>query len=261
GHLINAAAFAKSHLPDNCKAIYGIQALRKRAQMFSGETPVCMLVYTRINLATDTTEIQFHYGTGARARNNRWMPLSEGLIWLAKQRDITSDEVWLRDNFETQTRKFLAETRENDPQAVVLVDWGTLRGLWRNLTDENLHNAPSLGNLPLAQAFPEMSFVRVRYGFNAKVNVRGKSTNYYEAIRYEGTSKVLTGDTYSDEYTTTTQRLVEITEPTSGIYRAHHFIGMMTPRKTSPTKRGLSCLPLYTNVQKGQGRRRNRIDF
>ena len=250
GHLINAAAFAKSHLPDNCKAIYGIQALRKRAQMFSGETPVSMLVYTRINLATDTTEIQFHYGTGARTRNNSWMPLSEGLIWLAKQRDITSDEVWLRDNFETQTRKFLAETLENDPQAVVLVDWGTLQGLWRNLTDENLHNAPSLGNLPLAQAFPEMSFVRVRYGFNAKVNVRGKSTNYYEAIRYEGTSKVLTGDTYSDEYTTTTQRLVEITEPTSGTYRAHHFIGMMTPRKTSPTKRGLSCFRSVTRMSK-----------
>ena len=250
GHLINAAAFAKSHLPDNCKAIYGIQALRKRAQMFSGETPVSMLVYTRINLATDTTEIQFHYGTGARTRNNSWKPLSEGLIWLAKQRDITSDEVWLRDNFESQTRKFLAETCENDPQAVVLVDWGTLQGLWRNLSDENLHNAPSLGNLPLLQAFPEMSFVRVRYGFNAKVNVRGKSTNYYEAIRYEGTSKVLTGDTYSDEYTTTTQRLVEITEPTFGTYRAHHFIGMMTPRKTSPTKRGLSCFRSVTRMSK-----------
>lgn len=250
GHLINAGAFAKSHLPDNCKAIYGIQALRKRAQMFSGETPVSMLVYTRINLATDTTEIQFHYGVGARIRNNNWMPLSEGLIWLAKQRDITSDEVWLRDNFEAQTRKFLAETQGNDPQAVVLVDWGTLQGLWRNLTDENLHNAPSLGTLPLMQAFPEMSFVRVRYGFNAKVNVRGKSTNYYEAIRYEGTAKVLTGDTYSDEYTTTTQRLVEITEPTSGAYRAHHFIGMMTPRKTSPTKRGLSCFRSVTRMSK-----------
>ncbi len=250
GHLINAAAFAKNHLPDNCKAVYGIQALRKRAQMFSGETPVSMLVYTRINLATDTTEIQFCYGTGARTRNNSWMPLSEGLIWLAKQRDITSDEVWLRGNFETQTRKFLAETRENDPQAVVLVDWGTLQGLWRNLTDENLQNAPSLGNLPLAQAFPEMSFVRVRYGINAKVNVRGKSTSYYEAIRYEGTSKVLTGDTHSDEYTTTIQRLVEITEPTSGTYRAHHFIGMMTPRKTSPTKRGLSCFRSVTRMSK-----------
>lgn len=250
GHLINAGAFAKSHLPDNCKAIYGIQALRKRAQMFSGETPVSMLVYTRINLATDTTEIQFHYGTGSRTRNNNWMPLSEGLIWLAKQRDITSDEVWLRDNFEAQTRKFLAETQENDPQAVVLVDWGTLAGLWRNLTDDSLHIAPSLGNLRLAQAFPEMSFVRVRYGSNAKVNVRGKSTTYYEAIRYEGTSKVLTGDTYSDEYTTTTQRLVEIIEPTSGEYRAHHFIGMMTPRKTSPTKRGLSCFRSVTRMSK-----------
>lgn len=260
GHVINVNEFAKDRIPSGCKAIYGIQALRKNAQKYSGETPVCMLVYSRINLTNDTTEVQYHYGSGSRIHCSAWMPLSEGLIWLASQRSITSDETWLRANFETQTRNFLIETQEADTQAVVLIDWGTLRGLWKDLSDDNLRTAPKLGNLPLKQAFSQMSFIRVRYGFDAKISVRGISTTFYEAIRYEGASKVLTGNVYKDAYATTTKRLVEITakapEPTAAdSYLPSHFIGMMTPRKTSQGKRGLSCfrsVSLMNRVGKNQ---------
>lgn len=252
GHLINASAFARNHVPVSCQAIYGVQALRKRAQMFSGETPVSMLVYTRINLSTNTTEVRFHYGVGTRNATSQWMPLSEGLIWLAGQRDITSDESWLKDNFEPQTRALLDTISQSDPKAVVLLDWGTLAGLWKALSDESLRNAPTLGQLRLEQMFPDMSFVRVRYGLNAKINVRGKSTTYYEEVRYgpEGTTKTFTGNTYLDEYITTTQRLIEITERGSDAYRVNHFIGVMTPRKTSQSKRGLSCFHSVSRLSK-----------
>jgi hypothetical protein len=258
GHVINVAEFARDRIPSGCKAIYGIQALRKNAQKYSGETRVSMLVYSRINLSNETTEVQYHYGSGARIHYSNWMPLSEGLIWLASQRTITSDDRWLAANFETQTRKFLIETQESDPQAVVLIDWGTLPGLWKNLTDDNLRSAPALGNLLLKQAFSQMSFVRIRYGIDAKISIRGKSTTFYEAIRYEAASKVLTGNVYRDEYATTTKRLVEITAgatAAAGSYRASHFIGMMTPRKTSQGKRGLSSfrsVSLMNRVGKGQ---------
>ena len=243
GHVINAAEFAKDRVPAGCKAIYGIQALRKNAQRFSGEKSVSILVYSRINLSKDATEVQYHYGSGSQIKCSNWMHLSEGLIWLACQRSITSDERWLVANFEIQTRKFLTETQQNDPKAVVFIDWGTMQGLWKNLTDDNLRSAPTLGNVPLKQAFPQMSFLRIRYGINAKISIRGISTTYYEAIRYEAAAKVLTGNVYRDDYATTTKRLVEITfdaPAAPGAYRPAHFIGMMTPRKTSQGKRGLS---------------------
>lgn len=253
GHIIDASKFAKDRVPDGCKFIYGIQALRKNAQRFSGETPVCMFIFSRINLETDTTEIQFRYGRGSQIANSPWHPLSEGLIWLAGQRDINSDERWLRANFEDLTRDFLIETQKTDPHAVVLLDWGTLSGLWRALSDEKLNlEAPALGNLPLKTAFPLMSFVRIRYGINARISVRGRRTNYYEAFRYgDATSKELT-NLYRDDYVTSTKQLVEIKESSgqSGAYHASHFIGMMTPRKTSQSKRGLSSFRSVTLMNK-----------
>lgn len=243
GHIIDASKFAKDRIPNDCRFVYGLQALRKNAQRFSGETPVCMLVVSRINLETDTTEVQFRYGRGNQLAKSPWQPLSEGLIWLAGQRDINSDERWLKANFEEQTREFLIDTQQSEPSAVVLLDWGTLSGLWKSLTDEQLNSGtPTLGSVVLKSAFPQMSFVRIRYGIKAKISVRGRRTNYYEAFRYgDATSRELT-NLYRDDYVTSTKQLVEITEESDrlGAYRATHFIGMMTPRKTSQSKRGLS---------------------
>jgi hypothetical protein len=253
GHIIDASKFAIDRIPDGCKFVYGIQALRKNAQRFSGETPVCMFIHSRINLDTDTTEVQFRYGRGSQIAKSQWQPLSEGLIWLAGQRDINSDERWLKANFEELTRDFLIETQQTDPNAVVLLDWGTLSGLWKALADERLTlEAPTLGNLPLKTAFPLMSFVRIRYGIKAQISVRGRRTSYYEAFRYgNATSKELT-NLYRDDYVTSTKQLVEIKECSGqpGSYQASHFIGMMTPRKTSQSKRGLSSFRSVTLMNK-----------
>lgn len=251
GHIIDAAKFAKDRIPSGCRFVYGIQALRKNAQRFTGETPVCMFVHSRINMDTDTTEVQFRYGRGSQVAKSAWKPLSEGLIWLAGQRDINSDERWLRANFEDQTREFLIETQQTEPNAVVLVDWGTVSGLWKALTDERLNaESPTLGGLTLKNAFPQMSFVRIRYGIKAKISVRGRRTNYYEAFQYgDATSKELT-NVYRDNYVTSTKQLVEIIESDKKSDGVQHFIGMMTPRKTSQSKRGLSSFRSVTLMNK-----------
>ena len=242
GYIIGAREFVTGCLGSATPAfVYGIQALRKNAQQYSGEQPVCMAVYTRLRLDTNVTEIQFGYKEGNATKRSSWMKLSDGLIWLGCQRQMQGDEDWLLAEFAGMTVQVLQEAHEEDPRAIVMINWDTLPKLWKELTDENLsrNDHVTIGHVKLPMAFPMMSFVRLR-SRGAKLALRVHSETAFEGYR-EGTTLAPTGELYADAYTTTLKRLIEINPHDDKSTRHGHFIGVMSYRKTTQIKRGLSC--------------------
>ncbi|MFZ4538535.1 RNaseH domain-containing protein, partial [Propionivibrio sp.] len=243
GYVIGTKEFVDGKLAEanRPKAIYGIQALRKKAQRFSGEQAVCMVIYSRLMIESGVTEISFCYQENNRTQRSPWMKLSSGLIWLGTQRQIQGDEKWLRQEFEGVTTKAFSDIQTDDPRAVVFIDWETTRGLWRGINDVNLtaSGTPKIGHLDMATAFPLMSFVRLRYGWAAPMALRGWSKTVYEGWRDEN-SRIATGEFFTDEYATTVKQLIEI-NPAPTARNHSHFIGVMSYRKTSQVKRGKSC--------------------
>src|SRR6185369_12194006 len=104
----------------------------------------------------------------------------------------------------------LTEAQVDDPSAIVFVDWGTVKGLWKDLRDEDLKaGAPTrIGHLVIKDAFKTMSFVRIRYGKDAQVPLRSRSRIVYEAMT-EGASRP-SGELYTDDYAVTLKQLVEV---------------------------------------------------
>jgi hypothetical protein len=237
GYVIGAASFVTSQMGSAFppKYVYGIQAIRTRSQRYSGETPVSMAIYSRLSLSNNTTEISFGYRDSTGPHRSDWMKLAAGLIWLGRQRTIVSDDDWLRTEFVPFTIAVLFEAQKEDPNALVFVDWGTVKGLWKDLRDENLQadSNPQIGDIVLKDAFSTMSFVRIRYGKDAQIPLRSRSRSVYE-IKTEG------GELYTDDYAVTLKQLVEVAADKKVVGRAH-FIGVMSPRKTFQLKRGKSC--------------------
>ena len=242
GYVIGAKDFVAGQIDEDHrpKSIYGIQALRKQAQRYSGEQPVSMVVFSRLNLKSNVTEMNFTYVASLQTRQSGWMPLSQSLIWLGCQRVNEGNEDWLRAEFTNSTLRMLCEIQKQDPCAIVLIDWGTLAGLWKDLTDESLQKRnPRIGHLDLAVAFPSMSFARLRYGRDAQIAVRSWSKTTYEGFREEA-SREPTGEYFDDGYAVTVKQLIEI-DPDPAVLQRGHFIGVMSARKTFQLKRGMSC--------------------
>ena len=242
GYVIAAKDFVNDQIDEEWmpKSIYGIQALRKQAQQYSGETPVSMIIYSRLNLASNVTEFNFTYRAADQTRSSGWKPLSQSLIWLGCQRNIDSDEVWLKNEFQSCTIKMLQTIRDEDPKAVIFIDWATLSGLWREITDANLLKSTArIGHIELASAFPSMSFVRIRYGRDAMIPLRSWTKTTYEGFREEA-SRQSTGEYFDDVYAGTVKQLVEL-NPSEQDPQRGHFIGIMGPRSTNQLKRGQSC--------------------
>lgn len=242
GYIIGAREFVTGCMGSATpEFVYGIQALRKNAQQYSGEQPVCMAVYTRLRLDTNVTEIQFGYKEGNATKRSPWMKLSDGLIWLGCQRQMQGDEDWLLAEFAGMTVQVLQEAHGEDPRAIVMINWDTLPKLWKELTDENLsrNDHIAIGHIKLSMAFPMMSLVRLR-SRGAKLALRVRSETAFEGYR-EGTTLAPTGELYADAYTTTLKRLIEINPHDGESSRRGHFIGVMSYRKTTQIKRGLSC--------------------
>ena len=242
GYVIGANDFVAGQLEEDHRphSIYGIQALRKQAQRYSGETAVCMIIYSRLNLQTCITEVSFVYKAAGGTRKSDWMPLARGLVWLGCQRNMEGDEAWLKIEFKRSTITALTEVRAHDPRAIVFVDWGTVAGLWSELTDASLlKKAPALEHVDLASNFPQMSFARLRYGRDAKMPLRSWSKTIFEGFREEA-SRAATGAYFEDGYAVTVKQLVEINPDPSEPGRGH-FVGVMSPRKTFQLKRGKSC--------------------
>lgn len=251
GVVLGTQAFAASRLPAPLPhAIYGIQVVRSRAKNFTSESSVSFLLFTRLVIATGTTEVQFAYRTANKTVRKAWVPLNEGLRWLGSQRQITSDEVWVKENFAGQVKSVLGELAQSDPRAVVLIDWSTVGGLWSGINDSNLvaGNAPRvmLDGVNLASACPKMTFVRLRSNRDATMSLRKRSTMLYEAWKNEP-ALAPTGDVVEETYTTTLKSIVEInaSEAEGSAAKAgvgpHHYLMVMGYRKTVQILRGMSC--------------------
>ena len=251
GVVLGTQAFAASRLPEPLpNAIYGIQVVRSRAKNFTSESSVSFLLFTRLMIATGTTEVQFAYRTGNKTLRKAWVPLNEGLRWLGSQRQITSDEVWVKEHFAGQVRSVLGELAQSAPRAVVLIDWSTVGGLWSGINDSNLVAGGTprvmLDGANLATACPKMTFVRLRSNRDATMSLRKRSTMLYEAWKNEP-ALAPTGDVVEEIYTTTLKSIVEInaSEAEGRAAKAgvgpHHYLMVMGYRKTVQILRGMSC--------------------
>ncbi len=229
--------------------IYGVQVLRKERQQYTGEIPVSMLVYTRLRLADNITQICFSYKSGSKTMRSDWKPLSEGLIWLGALRENTGDDAWLKEHFARQTLEVLTQADGLDPGAIVMIDWGTVGGLWKDLGDADLKKArPTLLGQSLATSFPNLTLLRLRYGMGAHLPLRSISRTLYATENEVGAPAVV-GQSYTDVYATPKAQLAEL-YPDKSSKDLSHFVCVMGARNTFQLKRGLSCYRSVTRMKK-----------
>lgn len=224
------------------RAVYGIQAIRSRARARSGESGVTFILYSRLVVETGVTEVQFVYRGAGGNKSTEWMPLSVGLQWLGSQRALSEgDDRWLKESFVGSTKEMLARANEEDPRAIVMIDWASVGGLWRGIRDEDLSPdaTPVLDRLPLSY-FSGMSFVRVRRGMDTLSMRTAVKASYEGWSLIEGRTR--TGEVQIDSYFSTGKNLVEVTDEMLAADKPFgHFIATMGYAKTVQVKRGFSC--------------------
>ncbi|MDX8126444.1 RNaseH domain-containing protein [Methylomonas sp. OY6] len=237
-------------------AIYGVQAVRSRAQSRSGQTGVNFMLYSRIIVDNGTTEVRIGYRDGPRNQITDWMPLAKGLSWMGCQRRLQDgDSNWLKAAFTDLTRQALLNIAESDPKAIVLIEWESVRSLWRGISDVDLgsSNSPRLDSANLAQ-FTNMTFIRLRRGSDT-LSLRTMVKTAFRGWKEVSGERVDTGDINLDTYVTTDMRLVQIAEESmSEDRRFGHYIASMGYAKTVQVKRGFSCyraMPRMCRMGKG----------
>ncbi len=245
GAVLEVREFVRKHLPEHRvpKAIYGVQAVRSRARVRSGQSDAHFLLYSRTLVENGLTQARL---AAQSVPLTDWMPLSAALAWVGAQRALCdSDARWLESAFKPTTRQCLNEIGKEDPQAVVLIDWGSVQRLWKGIRDEDLTSSatPSLDNLKLPALGSDMTFVRLRRGADT-LSLRTAVQTQFEGWRERQGERSSIGEIRSDTYVTTEARLVQLTlaggqggEPTKGA----HFVGSPGYPKTVQVKRGLSC--------------------
>ncbi|KQZ35113.1 hypothetical protein ASD58_28275 [Duganella sp. Root1480D1] len=243
GVVFGVEDFIKGLLPTATpKSIYGIQAIRSRARAMSGESSVCFVLLTRLIVSTGITEIRIVYRSG-KNKVTEWMPLSSGLNWIGRMRTLQeSDDRWLRANFSSVIRDELVAVQSEDPNAVVMIDWRTVSGLWKGIRDEDLtFGPPMLDALPLTK-LRGMTFIRLRRGDDT-MSLRGAKTSIFKAWKqFPDGSRDQLGEQTAESYYTTERNIVEIVSPKSNdSSQQRHFIASMGYAKTVQIPRGLSC--------------------
>lgn len=230
-------------------AVYGVQAVRSRSQYRSGQTGVNFLLFSRTVIQTGRTEIKIVHREGQQDKTTGWMQLAAGLSWIGTQRRLQDgDDRWLRTTFSGATRDILVEISAADPNAIVLLDWSSLRGLWRGISDVDLGvgNAPRLDDTVLS-AFAGITLVRLRRGSDT-LSLRSTVRTFYEGWKDDVHGRSSTGEVISDAYMTTDMRLVEVADAAASPERQFgHFVASMGYAKTVQVKRGFSC---YRNTRR-----------
>lgn len=244
GAVFGVQAFVERLLPEHIpEAIYGIQAVRSRAQSRSGQTGVNFILYSRLVVESGKTEVRVGYRAGSHSQITDWMPLAQGLAWMGSQRRLQDgDANWLKISFADLTRKTLLDIAEHDPKAVVLIEWDSVRSLWKGISDVDLGsgNPPRLDAANLAQ-FKNMAFVRLRRGTET-LGLRTLVKTTFKGWKESNGVRSDTGEIQPDTYVTTNMRLVEIVEDSLQEDRCFgHYIASMGYPKTVQIKRGLSC--------------------
>lgn len=241
GIVFGVDAFVEACLGDaKPKAIYGVQVVRSQAQAFTQEQPASLIVFTRLDVATGVASVRFVVRHNKQTKGTEWQPLNAGLQWLGSQRQLTGDERWLKDNFADETRKALGAIGEDDPRAIVMVDWSTVRGLWKDLTDESLSSSTTarvvLDDVDFRLHYPEMTILRLRFDRNATMVMRWvRSTIFEEVLQVQSQLKA-THQTVEHHRATTCKTVVALDNTPYS-----HYLMMMGYRDTVHTKRGLSC--------------------
>lgn len=233
------------------KYVVGVQVVRSRARRRSAEDDVSFILYTRLSLRTGLVEVKIACRLGAKDTTTEWMDLAKGLRWLGGQRTIVSNEVWIREAFQTQTRSMLAKLKSEDERAIVLIDWMRLGSLWPQLRDDNLCEIASgsifLGSADLSIACPGMTFVRLRSSRDTSMSIRRVTTKLYEGWATGAQGLEATGEVYTERYMGPAHEIVEVLSPDSkgrdkaGRWSNRHYLQVMRYRRTVQLQRGYSC--------------------
>jgi hypothetical protein len=243
--------------------VLGIQALRTRARRRSAESDVTFILYSRLSLRTGLVEVRVACRIGRKDTLTDWMDLASGLRWLGAQRHIASNENWIRDNFQVQTRSVLAQLKPQDGRTIVLIDWDRLKNLWPNLRDESLcESSPGvlmLASTDLSIACPDMTFVRLRNSRETSMTMRLLVTKLYSGWAANGQAYEPTGDTYTERYLGPAHEIVEVTSPDTrqrtrpGRIGNRHYLQVMRYRRTVQLQRGYSCYRSSERMKKIDG--------
>jgi hypothetical protein len=233
------------------KYVYGIQALRSNARNYSGELNVSFLLFTRLNVKTGKSQVRFVYRKKRSTQRTEWLEFSEGLKWLGSQRQLESDEIWLKASAAEQVRFWLGEIADDDPRALVLIDWSSMASLWKGISDEDLTfgGGPLIDGRNIASVCPEMTLVRLRRNGRA-LSLRTLNTFLFARLRTERADFAgqRTGESYTDSYATTTKRIVAVTERKGD--GVAHYIQSMKYRRTAQPVRGQSCYRTMERMQR-----------
>jgi hypothetical protein len=245
------------------KHVFGIQALRSRARRRSAESNVTFILYTRLSLQTGLVAVRIACRIGKKDTLTDWMDLASGLRWLGSQRQIASNEGWIKGAFQQQTRSVLAQLKTEDAHAIVLIDWDRLKNLWPNLRDESLCESACgtlmLGPPDLAQACPGMTFVRLRSSRETSMTMRLLVTKLYEGWVSNGQAYESTGEVYTERYLGPAHEIVEVLAPDAkdrakpGRTGNRHYLQVMRYRRTVQLQRGYSCYRSSERMKKIDG--------
>lgn len=231
--------------------VCGVQTVRSRARRFSGEENVSFILYSRLSLVTGLVDIKIACRLGKKDTTTDWMPLATGLRWLGSQRNIASDERWLRDAFQPQTRAMLSQLKSEDERAIVLLDWQRLGGLWQQVRDDLLSESPPgsmmLGTIDLSIVCPGMTFMRLRSTRESSMTIRTLTTKLYEGWTSRPQGLEATGEVYTERYLTAAHEILEVIASDAqervkpGRTSNRHYLQVMRNRDTMQLLRGFSC--------------------
>lgn len=253
GAVFGVQRFVHGCLSENApKAIFGVQAIRSPARAFTQEQRVSLIVFTRLDTASGATSVSFAYRKNARVLTTEWQPLNEGLQWLGSQRQLSGDEGWLKDNFAAVTRKMLGKIGDENRHAVVLVDWSTVAGLWKEISDHALISNPRRGifldGTDLGR-FEKLTILRLRADRNATMVMRWVNTTKFDEWRSEP-EPTPTRTTVEEQYATTYKTAVALDGGTASALP--HYLVVMGYRNTVQTKRGMSCFRPRSRISRNK---------
>jgi len=241
-----------NHLP--C-CIYGIQVIYSRAQRRSGQKNIEFILYSRLVIETGKTEVRFAYYEAGKNLSTDWMPLEQGLTWLGSQRRIQdSPKDWVRNNFEGYTIGFINELKKNDPHAIVMVDWQTVRSLWRGITDGHINTGkpPQLGELDLTR-LSDMTFIRIRHGRDT-ITLRSEISEVYKRLDDRAQDSEDNWEIKKSGYMAAMKSIVQINNPhCAQNFNCGHYIGSMGYPNTVQLPRGLSCYRKTARMKEEKG--------
>ena len=231
--------------------VVGIQVVRSRARRRSAEGDVSFILYSRLSLTSGLVQVKIACQVGKQDHATEWLDLASGLRWLGAQRAIASNEAWIREAFQNQTRGMLAKLKAEDPRAIVLIDWMRLGKIWPQLRDDQLCEvAPGsifLGSTDLSSACPDMTFVRLRSSRDTSMTIRRLTTKLYEGWVTGPQGLEPTGEVYTERYMGPAHEIIEVVGSDAkernkpGRWTNRHYLQVMRYRRTVQLQRGYSC--------------------